>query len=162
MDPDPQPGESLVSLLDQIRDAAAPPPVPMTPATWAWAVLAGAVALAVAAGLRLWLRHRSRTAYRRAALAELDALAPGLAAGDPRALAPLDRLIRRTALAAFPRAEVATLTGPAWIAFLDDAGGAFAPFAEALAVGPYAPDPAAFDGPGLLAAARRWIVRHHA
>ena len=48
------------------------------------------------------------------------------------------------------------------LAFLDDAGGAFAPFAEALAVGPYAPDPAAFDGPGLLAAARRWIVRHHA
>ena len=162
MDPEPQPGESLVSFLDQIRDAAPPPPVPMTPATWAWAVLAGAAALALAAGTLLWLRHRRRTAYRRAALAELDALAPGLATGDPQTLVPLDRLIRRTALAAFPRAEVATLTGPAWIAFLDRTGGAFAPFAEALARGPYAPGPVAFDGPGLLAAARRWIARHHA
>lgn len=161
MDPDP-PGDSLISLLDQLHDVAEPPPVSMAPATWAWAVLAGLIVAGLAAGLWLWLRHRRRTAYRRAALAELQALAPRLAAGDPGALAGLDRLIRRTALVAFPRAEVATLTGADWIAFLDRTGGAFAPFATPLGTGPYAPRPAAFDGPALLRAVRHWIARHHA
>lgn len=162
MDPEPQPGDSLVSLLDQLYDIAEPPPVSMMPATWAWAVLAGLLLALLAFGLWAWLRHRRRTAYRRAALAELRALAPDLVAGDPAALAPLDRLIRRTALVAFPRPEVATLTGEAWIAFLDRTGGTFAPFGPALATGPYAPDPPAFDGAALLAAGRHWIARHHA
>ena len=162
MDPQPQPGDSLVSLLDQLHDIVEPPPVSMMPATWGWAILAAVLVLLLAAATWSWLRHRRRTAYRRAALAELAALGPGLTHGDPTALAMLDRLIRRTALAAFPRAEVATLTGPDWIAFLDRTGGAFAPFTPALVSGPYAPAPPAFDGPALLKAARHWIARHHA
>lgn len=161
MDPEP-PGDSLVSLLDQLHDAVPPPPVSMLPATWAWAVLATLVLAVLAAGVWLWRRRRRRTAYRRAALAELRTLAPDLAGGDPGALAALDRLLRRTALAAFPRAEVATLTGPDWVAFLDRTGGSLEAFAAPLATGPYAARPAAFDGPGLLRAARHWITRHHA
>ena len=60
------------------------------------------------------LRHRRATAWRRAALAELARLAPGLEAGDPAALAGLQTLLRRVALVAFPRVEVARLTGEAW------------------------------------------------
>ena len=161
MEPEP-PGDSLISLIGQLHDIAPPPPVSMMPATWAWAALAAVLLAALAAGLRLWLGHRRRTAYRRAALAELRTLAPALARGDPGALAALDRLIRRTALAAFPRAEVATLAGADWIAFLDRTGGAFDPYAAPLVAGPYAPRPPAFDGPGLVGAARHWIARHHA
>jgi hypothetical protein len=162
MDPEPQPADSLVDLLDQLQDVLEPPPVSMVPATWGWAVLAllllGAAALAAWA----WLRHRRATAYRRAALAELHALAPALERGDPDTLAALERLLRRTALAAFPRAEVATLTGDAWLAFLDRTGGGFAGFGPALAAAPYAPAPPAVDGRAVLRAARHWIAHHHA
>jgi hypothetical protein len=162
MDPQPQTVDNLVDLLDQLRDVVEPPPVSMVPATWGWAVLAllllGAAALATWA----WLRHRRVTAYRRAALAELRALTPTLERGDPGALAALERLLRRTALAAFPRAEVATLTGDAWLAFLDRTGGRFAAFGPGLAAAPYAPAPPAVDGRALLQAARHWIAHHHA
>ena len=162
-EPATAPAESLVSLLDQLHDIAEPPPVSMMPATWGWAILAACLLVLLAAGVWAWFRHRRRTAYRRAALAELRALVPALAGGqDAAALAVLDRLLRRTALAAFPRAEVATLTGTDWIAFLDRTGGQLAPFAPALTTGPYARRIPAFDGPGLLTAARHWIARHHA
>jgi hypothetical protein len=157
-----QPSGSLVDLLDELRDIAEPSPVSMLPATWAWAVLAALLLALAAAGAAAWLRHRRANAYRRAALAELDALAPALEGGDPGALAALARLLRRTALAAFPRAEVATLTGDAWIGFLDRTGGSFAAHAEALTSGPFAPAPPALDAPELVGAARAWIARHHA
>jgi len=162
MEPEAPPVDSLVELLDQLQDIVEPPPVSMAPATWTWAVLATLLLALAALAAVAWLRHRRRTAYRRAALAELDALAPALSRGDVPALAALAALIRRTALAAFPRDEVATLTGSGWIAFLDRTGGSFAPFAAALASGPYAADPPAFDGPRMLRAARHWIARHHA
>ena len=65
------------------------------------------------------VRHRRATAWRRAALAELRALAPALEAGEPGALARLQTLLRRVALVTAPRAEVAGLTGADWAEFLD-------------------------------------------
>ncbi len=157
----PQP-ETLVGLIDQLGAIAEPAPVSMAPATPAWAVLALVLVAAAALGLLAWIRHRRATAYRRAALKELRALAPAIGQGDPTALASLDILLRRTALAAFPRAEVASLTGPAWIAFLDRTGGALAPHGPALTAAPYARTPPAFDGPAVLGAARHWLRHHHA
>lgn len=154
-------GESLVDLLDQLDDIAEPPPVPMWPATPAWAVLALLLLAALALGLRAFLRHRRATAWRRTALAELRALAPALEAGDPAALAALQTLLRRVALATAPRAEVAPLSGDGWARFLAESGARFGPLAGDLALAPYRPVPA-FDGPAALAAARAWIRRRHA
>jgi hypothetical protein len=158
---EPDSADSLAGLLDQLHDIAEPPPVSMFPATWAWAVLAVLVLVLLAVALVAWLRHRRANAYRRAALAELDALAPALRAGDPRALAAAETVLRRTALAAFPRTEVATLSGDAWLAFLARTGGDFGALGPALAAAPYATPPP-FDGARALAAVRHWIVRHHA
>lgn len=158
---EPAPADSLVDLLGQLHDIATPPPVSLTPQTWAWAVAVGLVAAALALAARAVLRRRRASAYRRAALAELDALAPALAAGDPAALAGLETLLRRTALAAFPRAEVATLTGEAWAGFLARTGGDFGPLGPALAAAPYRA-PRDVDGAAAAAAARDWIRRHHA
>lgn len=154
--------ESLISLLGELRDITEPAPVSMWPETPAWAVLGLLTALGLAFGLRAFLRHRAATAYRRAAQAELAGLSAALGAGSAPALARLDILLRRTALTAFPRAEVAALTGSEWIGFLDRTGGAFAPHADAMLAAPYAPRPPRFDGPGVRAAARDWIRHHHA
>ncbi len=162
MDPQPAaPADSLIDLLDQLDDIVLPPPVSMTPQTWAWAVVAAALFAALALGLVVFLRHRRATAWRRAALAELDTLAPGLEAREPDALARLQALLHRVALATAPRAEVAALSGAAWAAFLASTGGDFGPLAPAVADAPYRPA-TPYDGPSVLAAARRWIRHRHA
>jgi Domain of unknown function (DUF4381) len=158
---EPSSSDSLIDLLDQIADITEPPPVSMWPATWAWAVLALVVLAALALGLWAILRHRRATAWRRAALAELGALAPDLEAGDPAALAALETLLRRVALVTAPRATVAPLTADGWTRFLADTGARFGDLAGELATAPYRPAPR-FDGPAALAAARAWIRHRHA
>ncbi|MFO1208641.1 MAG: DUF4381 domain-containing protein [Amaricoccus sp.] len=147
----------LVGLLDQLHDIREPPPVSMWPATPGWAVLGALLVAALAAGLVAFLRHRRRTAWRRAALAELAALGPALAAADPGALAALQLLLRRVALATGRRAEVASLTGDAWAGYLAATGGAFGPLGPQLAGAPYRAT-AAYDGAAARAAARGWIM----
>lgn len=156
-----EPVESLVDLLDELQDITEPPAVSTWPATWAWAVLAAVLLALLAFALLAWLRHRRATAWRRAALAELRALAPALQAGDPAALAGLQTLLRRVALATAPRPEVAPLAGDGWTRFLSETGGAFGPLARDLADAPYRPVPR-FDGAAALAAARAWIRQRHA
>ncbi|WP_300971618.1 DUF4381 domain-containing protein [Thiocapsa sp.] len=93
------------------------------PGWWISAALFLALLLWVA-GVR-WRRHRRRGAAARSALRELAELRAAVRAdGDTRAfVAALSRLLRRLALARFPREQVAGLTGDAWLAFLDATGG---------------------------------------
>jgi hypothetical protein len=140
--------------LDRLHDLAVPPPVPWWPPAPAWYAV-GAAALGLLAVLvrRLVARWR-RNRYRRAALAELDRAAasvPGMAV-----------LIKRVALAAYPRERVASLSGGPWLAFLDETGRT-----EAFTRGPgrifgddeYGANPPP-PGPDLVEAVRAW-VRHH-
>jgi hypothetical protein len=150
---------NLVDLLGRLHDIAEPPPVPMTPQTWGWAVAALLLLAALGTALVAFLRYRRATVWRRAALAELQALAPALRAGDPDALARLETLLRRVALATAPRPDTAPLTGAAWTGYLATTGGGFGdlPLADA----PYRLV-AGYDGAAALAAARRWIGARHA
>jgi hypothetical protein len=143
---------SLIDLIDQLVEPPEPAPVAMTPQTWGWAVLAALLALALAwIAWRAW-RHRRANAYRRAALAALAS-----AGDDPVAIADI---LRRTALAAWPRETVAGLAGADWLRFLDATGGGGG-FADgpgtALVSAPYRAGPPA---PGLGALAERWVRRH--
>ncbi|MBE9635479.1 DUF4381 domain-containing protein [Salipiger mangrovisoli] len=146
--------ETLITLVNQLIEPEAPPPVPLTPQTWGWAAL-GLILLALALwGLWRWYRYHAANAYRRAALAEL-------AATDTTAA--LAAILRRAALAAYPRAEVASLTGNDWTAFLSRTGkGAFPEAAgEELRRAPYR-DPQAAPSPALRHAALRWLKTHRA
>lgn len=158
----------LQATLRQMADITLPPPVSMVPATWGWAVLAGLVLLALAFILWRWLHRRAQNRYRRDAVAEIAGLEAGITneADRAQALAALSVIVKRTALAAWPREQVAALSGASWIEFLKAHAGrakigteGYDIFAEAeyrLAIS--TPDEAtARRG---FAAARQWIEGH--
>lgn len=143
-----------------LRDIHAPPVPEFWPPAPGWWVLF-AVAL-VLLGLALWWlygRYRAMRRHRRI-MGELESL-KGRSGGADLA-AEVSALLKRVALARFPRTGVASLTGQCWLDFLDRNGGA-GRFADGpgrvLADGPYAPAPV-FDAEALLALARDWIRRN--
>jgi hypothetical protein len=89
-----------------------------------WLLLALAAVWLVAGLLLWWVRWR-RQAYRRAGLRELRDIAAclGNAPERPAALVDLAALLKRVALVAYTREQVAALSGDAWLTFLDRTGG---------------------------------------
>jgi hypothetical protein len=134
------------SDLSNLRDIVVPPDVSFWPPAPGWwvvgAVCAGAAGFVIAAVVRRWQRN----AYRREALHALET-----AEGRH-----ISAILKRTALAAFPREQVASLSGPAWLAFLDRTGGTTFAGSALLAL--------AYGGTGdrdaVIVQARRWIERH--
>ena len=101
--------------IQGIAEVVAPEPVSWVPVTLGWRVLAAAILLWVF--YRGYRRYRAwqRDRYRRVALSELDRLRelqPAIA------LAQIARILKSTALAAFPRTEVAGLSGERWLDWL--------------------------------------------
>lgn len=157
--PGPQGGQSLQEVLG-LRDIHAPAPPPLwPPAPGWWLVLTLCAAALAAAGLRLWRVLRAR-ARRRRILGELAALDGRLQ--GPELAAAVSALLKRVALSRFPRAEVAPLTGQAWLDFLDGHGGAGrfkAGAGRVLAEGPYA-QTLDLDGRALIDLAQEWVRRN--
>ncbi|MBR0649624.1 DUF4381 domain-containing protein [Roseomonas terrae] len=126
-----------------------PPPVSFWPGTTAWYVLFAMIGLlALLLCWRCW-RHWRRNAYRRQALREWRAA---------EAPAEVAALLKRTALAAWPRADVAALAGSDWAAFLRRTAPRArldAAMAEGIARMAYATPP-----DGARDAAARWIRFH--
>lgn len=131
--------------LNNLREIVVPEPPPFwPPAPGVWIVLGVAAALTLIVCWRLyaaWIRN----AYRRAGLALLQ---------DAKTIHELSVLLKRVALAAFPREEVASLYGQDWVAFL----GRTCPgrdFTELLKAerDTRAPEP-------LFDASRNWIKHH--
>ena len=104
-------GLNLVDLFDMLAPVEAPQQIPMWPETVGWIWLIAALLILTIFLVWRWLTWRRANRYRRAALAELKH-----AGNDPTVIA---NILRRTALAAFSREEVAELHGERWIAFLD-------------------------------------------
>lgn len=157
--------------MANLEEISLPEAVSMTPEAPGWFILAGLVVVLV-----VWLAWRAygrwrAAAYRRQALARLDALEAAMSIPDRRrlALAALPPLLKRTALAAYPRAEVAGLTGETWLAFLDGTIGATefsrGPGRLLLALA-FAPPGRAVrseaEARELVHLMRRWVRRHHA
>jgi hypothetical protein len=145
-----------------LKELPLPEPVSWFPATAGWLVV-GAVLLAILGGLAWWRwRGWRRERYRRDALARIDAMR-----GAAEALVELPLVLRSTALAAFPREEVAGLCGGPWVAWLNENGGRFDPAdAESLDLLPYDPRAASDLAPDVAArlvdASRAWVKGHHA
>ena len=104
----------LLGLLERLEPVPEPAEIALWPQTTAWLWLG-----LILSGLLIWsghqiLRHRRANAYRRAALREIAAA---------ESSAGVAEIVRRTALTAYPRADVAGLYGEEWLAFLDRTGG---------------------------------------
>jgi flagellar biosynthesis/type III secretory pathway M-ring protein FliF/YscJ len=157
------------AALDTLADVVVPQPTPWTPQTWGWAALALLVFVLVVWVIVRAVRRRRANRYRVEALAELTALESRVADDSERAsaVAVLPALLKRVALAAWPRAEVASLSGSAWVRFLrahagrsdfpDDA-------AQLLADGEYQTATlgalSAADAQRIAGHVRRWIEAH--
>jgi Domain of unknown function (DUF4381) len=116
---------SVRAALEKLADIVTPPPVSFVPQTWGWYALA-ALALALAAwGFLRWHRRRKANRYRIEALAELDCIERSIGDGHTpgEALAAIPPLLKRVALAAWPRARVAKLAQSPWVDFLRDSEG---------------------------------------
>ena len=139
--------------LSNLRDIFEPTDVPWWPLAPGWWILAAGIVAAGAIAATAMVAHHRRNAYRREALRVLKD-------SDPSGISVL---LKRTALAAWPREEVASLTGEAWLAFLDRTGGTTAftkgrgRCLETLAFGG---EVDAGSRAAAIAAARDWIRRH--
>ncbi len=104
--------ENSAPGFDQMHDIVLPDPISWWPLAPGWWVILLILALAViwlsAAAYRRWKKN----AYRRAALRELESISP----------ADIPALVKRVSLCIYPREQVATLSGEAWLEFLDQAG----------------------------------------
>lgn len=168
MDPPPTLDPMTKMALRSLHDIVVPPPVSLMPQTWGWALLAAVlVAVLLALLLRSYLRYR-RNAYRREALREIGRI-------DTRMRDPLKRngavrelaeLVKRTALAAWPRSKIAALTGGDWVRFVDASGSRDEALARLLDDLEYRGDETLSALPpdtaqNAIAGARRWIENHH-
>jgi uncharacterized protein DUF4381/uncharacterized protein DUF58 len=156
--------------LDRLHDLVVPPAVSWWPVAPGWYVVVALVlTLGLAFAWRAWVRWRA-AAYRRAALAELADLEARAADDGQReaVLRQVPPLLKRTALAAFPREAVAPLSGSAWLGFLDRTGGTDAftrgrgQVLGALAYDPRAARMDAAAAGELFRVVRTWIGTHDA
>lgn len=144
---------SLTELYDRLEPIPAPPQVSLMPQTVGWVVAGVILVMLAVLCVVFFLRRYRANAYRRVALAALSE-----AGDDPAAIA---QILRRTAIARFPRAQVAGLYGEDWLRFLD-ATSSVVTFTStqaghALLTGPYT---SAACVPDLARMARKWVETH--
>lgn len=155
-------GLNLPQLLDLMHGLVMPEPVAWLPETpgW-WIVLGWLFAVMLLAGWQL-VKRRRRNRYRRDALTELRSIAAQPELGPAESAQRIAALLKRTALVAYPREDVAALYGGDWAEFLKESAGddrQIADAAEVLSAAAYRPDA---DGSVLTGPARRWIRLHRA
>jgi hypothetical protein len=110
-----------ISGLEKLHEILLPEPVSWIPQTIGWYVVFGFILILAGWWVYRSLRRFRKNRYRRLALAELAVIEGELQQPERRdkALAEIPFLLKWTALAAFPRIDVAGLSGEGWLAFLD-------------------------------------------
>ena len=155
----------LPEMIDLLSPVSEPAAVSWWPQTWGWAVLGGLLLLVLMVSAWRRYRHWRANRYRRAALQQLRRR---LAAGE--GAAALAEVLRRTALAAFPRAQVASLRGELWCDFLNQCTAPDTPCFDAPSIArlsrltycPQSGSQHSSDIADLTQRVERWIITHRA
>lgn len=108
----------MSTSLQDLRDIVEPDAVSWWPPAIGWWIVASAGVMTGAWILWMSMRRWQANAYRRAALIELK---------DANSDAEIAALIKRTAMCVYPRREIAPLTGPQWVDWLEKHGGVAVP-----------------------------------
>jgi len=156
--------------LQNLNDIVLPEAAGWWPLAGGWYVMFGLLLVVLAwfayTSVKRWIDNR----YRRAALYQLQLLTEDIDNADKRdyALRQLPVLLKRTALSAYPRSQLASLTGKQWHDFLNSKVSKPS-FTEsttiildkvAYSVGELnTVDPGTADK--LLKACRHWLKHHH-
>jgi hypothetical protein len=156
----PYEGLTLPQLLDLMHDLVRPEPIAWTPQTVGWAVVAVWLVAVTAAliwhRIKVWRRDR----YRREALAELRLISAQQALSPQAMASAIATLLKRTAIAAYDRDQVADLYGDKWATFLRESSAhdkLVDNNAAAMGNAAYSKDA---NGADLIRPAQRWIQVH--
>ena len=144
--------------LNRLRDIAEPDAVSWWPPAIGWWILFAAMLVGlVIICFRMWLRYRA-DAYRRAAISALDSATTS---------ADVSEILKRAALVAFTRSDVASLSGAAWCRWLGETASVSVPdsIQKALTAGVFAPESGSGSGDlsnsiELREFAESWIRNH--
>ena len=110
--------------LSQLKDIHLPQAVEWWPPAIGWWIVLILLLLAVGGGSYwLWWRYK-RMAYKREAIAQMDAIRSNYlkARNDQQLLSEISSLLKRTAITRYGRDEIAGLAGEQWLNFLDRTG----------------------------------------
>lgn len=152
-------GQNLPQLMDLMHQIVTPEPTPWLPQTSGWWVIGGWLLAIILLGTWHICLNWRRNRYRRAALAELKKIEQ-YTLNEPAAARSIAELLKRTALAAYPRSQVAHLYGEKWARFLCQSSrndAVVSAHADRLAAMAYRP---VTDVSTLVKPARRWIEIH--
>jgi len=162
--------EASISGLEKLHEIVWPAPVSWMPQTPGWYVVFGIILLVAGWCVYRRLRRFRENRYRRLALEELTVIERELQRPERRAkaLAEIPVLLKWTALSAFPRGDVAGLSGTTWLVFLDKTiGGKHFTEGEGRLLTELAYAPAERTAQlsdqsirGFLQLVRRWIRKH--
>ena len=155
-------GLNLPQLLDLMHGLVMPEPVAWLPQTPGWWIVLGWLLAVLLLLAWQFAKRRRRNRYRRDALAELRSISAQPELRPAESAQRIAALLKQTALAAYPREDVAALYGRDWAQFLKESAGNDPQVAEAadlLAAAAYRPD---VDGSVLTRPASRWIRLHRA
>lgn len=131
--------------LSNLRDIVIPEPPPIwPPAPGVWLVLGGVAAIVLIIVWRFYATRR-KNAYRRAGLVLL---------AQARSAYDISVILKRVALAVFPREQVASLHGESWINFLNRTCPR-CQFPQECTI-----DPDSEASQELVSFARLWILKH--
>ncbi|MEZ7978263.1 MAG: DUF4381 domain-containing protein [Myxococcota bacterium] len=153
-------GSSAGDPMWGLRELPRPEAISWVPQTYGWGLVVLTLVLGLTCialrGYRVWRRQ----AYRRLAETELSEIAR-----DNARLTHLPALLRRAALSAFPRQEVANLHGSEWIDWLNREGASFLPddarWLDQLAYDPQLAEHLETESATRLIASSRQFIRSH-
>lgn len=153
--------------LAQLRDIHLPEMPGWWPPALGWWILAILLIAGLCFSIWFLLRRHQQRAYRRQAAAELEQIWADFVLHEDvnRYIQQLSQILRRTALTAYPREQVAGLTGTEWLHFLDASSpeaikGQFFSEHGRLLVNHYRPLDSGLDVEPLQALALTWVRQH--
>lgn len=125
----------------ELRDIHLPEPISWWPPALGWWLIAGSILFIIVA-VFLFRYYQKKQALKKQVLAEFEIICTQYQQdkNDLSLLQSISTLLRRACISFYPRSEAASLTGDAWLDFLDSTGNEknfHSEWGQAIATAPY-------------------------